>query len=328
MDKVTDSFARLGPLFSTASESVTRGFFQTSQLVRERLGNAGEVTELPAEFRELEGRVERVRLVLEGLTRISQTYTRPHYDYFLPLQDSVVDFAARLTDNIERAAISAAEKANIQGYVIFHFRACRIFPSAHTHPFILLSTPCSSPHKQYHERHPSPHRASAYASTGSQKDDIAPSLPHALAKAAAESALVVGPQEPLGAALTRFATVLTKIGDSKLAMDSEIVTKFHTPLTNRLKLSVGDADKARKQVQNSRLHYDACKQRLKGTTTGPRVDALRADLEKAEDEFVNSVEEAMIKMKLVLEGLYSKLAISFFVLIDGSFNVNRDEQSI
>lgn len=57
--------------------------------------------------------------------------------------------------------------------------------------------------------------------------------------------------------------------------------------------------KARKDVQNCRLNYDACKQRVKGAKPD-KVEVLRHEMEKAEDEFVAAVEDAMNKMKAVV----------------------------
>jgi len=60
-----------------------------------------------------------------------------------------------------------------------------------------------------------------------------------------------------------------------------------------------DLQKARKDVQTSRLNYDACKQRVKSAKPD-RLEATRHEMEKAEDEFVAAVEDAMNKMKAVV----------------------------
>ena len=58
--------------------------------------------------------------------------------------------------------------------------------------------------------------------------------------------------------------------------------------------------KARKNVQSIRLTYDACRTKLKSAKP-EHVEQARVEMEAAEDEFVAAVDDAMGKMKLVVE---------------------------
>ncbi|KAJ3341821.1 hypothetical protein HDU93_003942 [Gonapodya sp. JEL0774] len=122
---------------------------------------------------------------------------------------------------------------------------------------------------------------------------------HALARTSLEVANTLGTEEPTGAALLKFAKAQNKIGEARLKMDSDITNKFYKPFNTTLKTTIEFAMKARKQVQSARLNYDACKQRA-ATAPPARQEAARAEVEKAEDEFVAAVESAMDKMKAVV----------------------------
>ncbi len=58
--------------------------------------------------------------------------------------------------------------------------------------------------------------------------------------------------------------------------------------------------KSRRSVLTARLSYDSCRSRLK-TAAPSRAEAIRLEMVTAEDEFVAAVDEAMGKMKLVVE---------------------------
>jgi hypothetical protein len=58
--------------------------------------------------------------------------------------------------------------------------------------------------------------------------------------------------------------------------------------------------KARRHVQSVRLTYDAFRAKVKASRP-EHADAARQEMEQAEDEFVAAVDEAMGKMKLVVE---------------------------
>ncbi len=53
-------------------------------------------------------------------------------------------------------------------------------------------------------------------------------------------------------------------------------------------------------MQAVRLNYDAARAKLK-TARPERMEAARTEMEAAEDEFVSAVDDAMGKMKLVVE---------------------------
>lgn len=133
-----------------------------------------------------------------------------------------------------------------------------------------------------------------------QSQEIPPSLSHAFAKAAYESANDVDPKEPLEAALKKFALAQERMGNARLRQDDDVKVKFYNPLVSSLTNKIGEALKARKNVQSVRLVYDACRGRLRSAQP-QRAEGIRSELEKCEDEFVAAVDDAMGKMKRVVE---------------------------
>nr|KAJ3423039.1 hypothetical protein HK105_003865 [Polyrhizophydium stewartii] len=141
-----------------------------------------------------------------------------------------------------------------------------------------------------------------------------PSLSHAFAKAALQAAESVNPEEPLAAALKKFANAEERAGNMRVKQDSDAVAKFHNPLLKTLNQKIADAMKARRNVQSVRLTYDACRSRLKGVPP-EKAEALRTEMEKSEDEFVVAVDDAMGKMKLVVENNEMLRAIADLVAV-------------
>ncbi|KAJ1544815.1 hypothetical protein HK096_007118, partial [Nowakowskiella sp. JEL0078] len=132
------------------------------------------------------------------------------------------------------------------------------------------------------------------------RDEQPRSLSHAFARAAGSSADLLGVEEPLGAALRKIAIAEEKIGDARLKQDADANLKVYQPLLLSLNQSIGHAMKARSHVKAVRLNYDAARGRLKAARP-ERVEQARSEMEISEDEFVAAVDDAMGKMKVVVE---------------------------
>ena len=125
-------------------------------------------------------------------------------------------------------------------------------------------------------------------------------LSHAMGQVASQSASELGRDEALRVALNKFASISNKVGNARLAMDSELVSRFYNPLQSCLKTSIEDANKTRRVVQQKRLVLDAAKTIYK-ESSGTALNAARLEVEQAEDQFVSAVEEATLLMKTVVE---------------------------
>lgn len=144
---------------------------------------------------------------------------------------------------------------------------------------------------------------------------------HAIARAALASSSLLkqhdgsSGEDPLAAALEKYALASEKVGEARLAQDAQIQSRYLAGWNTTLNTNLMFATKARKNVENSRLLLDAAKARTKqrshAQSSGPagRRDGLddegsiseeaRLDVEQAEDEFVGQTEEAVGVMKNV-----------------------------
>ncbi|KAI8850858.1 hypothetical protein BC829DRAFT_361318 [Chytridium lagenaria] len=87
---------RIRPLGSQAA----KGFSQVSQYARERMGASTDITELPTKFQELEEKVDKIKALHESLVKVSQNYTKPHYDYEPLLSETALDFATNVRGKV------------------------------------------------------------------------------------------------------------------------------------------------------------------------------------------------------------------------------------
>lgn len=109
-------------------------------------------------------------------------------------------------------------------------------------------------------------------------------------------------EDPLASALEKYALAEEKVGEARLAQDSQIQSRFLAGWNTTLNTNLMFAAKARKNVENARLTLDSVKAAKKAAAHGD-LDNLsedaRAEIEQAEDEFVGQTEEAVSVMKNV-----------------------------
>lgn len=144
---------------------------------------------------------------------------------------------------------------------------------------------------------------------------------HAIARASLASSAALrgvekgqggGAEDPLAAALEKYAIAEEKVGEARLGQDTAIQAKFLTGWTTTLNTSIKFATRARNSVENARLSLDATKAKKGATGLVPRApvgrdnlgdeyltEETRAEIEAKEDEFVGQTEEAVGVMKNV-----------------------------
>lgn len=124
-------------------------------------------------------------------------------------------------------------------------------------------------------------------------------------------------EDPLAVALEKYALAEEKVGEARLNQDAQIQARFLAGWSTTLHTNLKFAQRARKQVDDARLHLDATKARLKNSSGGrgmnPDLDSAslteeaRAEIEKREDELVAQTEEAENVMKNVCRPCYAFL---------------------
>jgi hypothetical protein len=141
---------------------------------------------------------------------------------------------------------------------------------------------------------------------------------HAIARASLASSHLLQQQhagtgeDPLATALEKYALASERVGEARLAQDSQIQSRFLAGWSTTLNTNLMFATRARKSVENSRLLLDAAKAKAKNPgwklpgQAGARAEGhedeaaseeARAEIEQAEDEFVGQTEEAVGVMK-------------------------------
>ncbi|KAJ2482126.1 BAR domain-containing protein [Coemansia sp. RSA 2131] len=123
---------------------------------------------------------------------------------------------------------------------------------------------------------------------------------HEMGRTALTAAEPIGLEAPLGAALFKFGSIETKVGDLRRTHTTQIQRSFIAPLQDILDTSMGLAQNARKHVQAMRLTLDARKAALQGAKA-EQLDVVRREVEHAEDAFVEAVSEAIRVMRAVVE---------------------------
>ena len=89
------------------SSEVSKSFVQAQQYAKEKIaGQNADVTELPAEYRQLEDKTERIKLMHEEMVKVSRNYGLQAYDY----EPAVVDKMAGFASSVGQNATSLAEK--------------------------------------------------------------------------------------------------------------------------------------------------------------------------------------------------------------------------
>ena len=119
-------------------------------------------------------------------------------------------------------------------------------------------------------------------------------------------------EDPLAAALEKYALAEEKVGEARLAQDHQIQSRFLAGWNTTLNTNLMFAAKARKSVENSRLLLDSTKASKKNALIARGMNPddesslsgeARAEIEAAEDDFVSHTEEAVGVMKNVCRSL-------------------------
>lgn len=129
-------------------------------------------------------------------------------------------------------------------------------------------------------------------------------LYHALSRATDGSVLTASAaptQDPLIKALDLYSSNLNKIANARLGQDQLIKSKFNKPLTTTLRQLISQSNNIQKKVDQKRIDYDLLRSALASCTNAVKEPQLRVAMENAEDEFANTVEDAINIMQNVLE---------------------------
>jgi hypothetical protein len=247
---------------------------RTQQYVKEQFGQTEDKTELPPDYIELEKRVDALKLVHQKLLAVTSQYTNEAYDYPPNIRESFTDLSKNVTEKVQ-----------------------------------LLSRATSTAEAQ-----------AAFTATPQAKPQPK-TFNHAIARASLAGSQLLhqsdlrgaGADDSLAQALEKYAVAEERVGEARLTQDERIQQRFLAGWSATLNTNLQFAQRARKNVENARLNLDATKARVKGIANPFNnnkaqshseenyTEAQRAEIEKAEDDFVNQTEEAVGVMKNVLD---------------------------
>jgi len=164
----------------------------------------------------------------------------------------------------------------------------------------------------------SSHAGAARAYDNETSSSSSKSITHAVATTCQQQAQIIGPQEPLGAGVGKFGNALEAIGETHLKMCHSVNTKFLNLVQTELNTTISNVQRARKDVQNTRLTLDAHRSSFKHAA-GPS-DAAQVGVEQAEDQFVTAVEKATKLMQDTLENPETLRILADFALLQVEYH--------
>ncbi|KAF8621700.1 hypothetical protein AX15_007561 [Amanita polypyramis BW_CC] len=211
--------------FAQAGNKLTKSLNSSVQATRERFGQISpdEITELPQEYKDLEARVDALRVAHLSLLKITRVYDYETYDYPTQIQESISELSQSIGYNLSSFAASNLKGTNLP----------------------VPATPAERPVSQHKTLPHALVRASASATV------------------AIQTAVSPAVEDRLGKALALYAQGWERIATARLDQDAHIQDQFLHPWQTTLNTSIAVAMKARQAVKASRLELDAAKQQLK-----------------------------------------------------------------
>ncbi|KAK0547187.1 hypothetical protein OC846_004141 [Tilletia horrida] len=300
------SFNKIMAQATPIGDRLSRGFTSLTQSTKERFGqvDADDITELPAEYKDLEAKVDALKAAHTALLKVARSYEIESRDYPTNISESLSQTTQTISHSVTTWAASAT-KGNSS----------------------LPNVQPSAPPAEYPKT--LPHALSRAAASGAISLGASPTnLPSSPTTSSAPSppATVSAPSK-LGDALQTLAVAEDSVGRARLTQDDAIVDGFVEPFANfgtQIQLAI----KARQSVREARLHLDSWKQSLKAAENAGKADRVAANtqaVEEAEDKLVAVTEECISLMKAVLESAAPVLALAKLVKAQAEYHKQAAE---
>ncbi|KAK3192563.1 BAR domain-containing protein [Lecanicillium sp. MT-2017a] len=262
-------FSKIGKSFTDFGAQITPFASRTFQYTREQFGQVDDKTQLPADYIDLEKKVDALKQAHQKMLNVTSQYSNEAYDYPPNVKETFQDLGRTVSEKVTLLS-SATSTAEAQAALVAPPTA-KPQPKTFSHAIARASLASS---QALHQNH-----------TGAGED-------------------------PLATALEKYALSMERVGEARLAQDSQIQSSFLAGWNTTLNTNIMFATRARKNVEKSRLSLDAVKAHAKGNTfkigagQGEEQELsaeAQEEIEKAEDEFVTQTEEAVGVMKNVLD---------------------------
>lgn len=239
-----------------------------SQQARERLGAVDDVTELPAEYRALEARVDGLRTAHASVARIAKVYESEAYDCPVNLQESVSEASRTLATTVGTWAAQARGTPAAQ----------QSAPPPHRTLAHTLSRAAASAAVDLEPK----------SGLEAEEPEATQSLAHAL------QSVSIATNSVGNARLEQDHEIVASFYTPWIAFGNQI------GLATKARQAVGDA---RLDLDAAKQALKAVEASLAGTSGADpsRLEKAQTDMENAEDALVAATEDAIGLMKNVLE---------------------------
>ncbi|KAH8826802.1 BAR domain-containing family protein [Flagelloscypha sp. PMI_526] len=112
-NRLSSSFNQIN--FGESANKLAKGFGSTVQQAKERFGQVAqdEITELPAEYKDLEGRVDALRAAHLSVLKITRVYESEAYDYPVAIAESVTELSTSIGYGLNNFAAANLKGTNL-----------------------------------------------------------------------------------------------------------------------------------------------------------------------------------------------------------------------
>ncbi|XWW95025.1 hypothetical protein V2A60_002975 [Cordyceps javanica] len=274
-------FSKFGKNLSDFGAQITPFASRTFQYTKEQFGQTEDKTQLPADYIDLEKKVDALKQAHQKMLNVTMS---PAPDRSQQYSNEAYDYPPNVKETFQDLGRTVSEKVSLLSSATSTAEA----------QAALVAPPTAKPQPK--------------------------TFSHAIARASLASSQTLhqnhsgAGEDPLATALEKYALSMERVGEARLAQDSQIQSRFLAGWNTTLNTNIMFATRARKNVEKSRLSLDAVKAHAKGTTfklgqgsaaAGHEEPELspeaQEEIEKAEDEFVTQTEEAVGVMKNVLD---------------------------
>lgn len=269
---------------TTVGSSISPFATRSQQWIKEQTGNAGEKTDLPHDYVELETRIDALKATHQKLLAATSQYANEAYDYPPNIRESFQDMGKSISEKVW-FMLFCGVLLSVGLFVSCQVNLLSKAGSAAEAQAAITAPPSAKPQPKTFN-----HAIARASLSGSQ--GLAMATPQGSTE-----------PDPLAQGLEKVAIAQEKVGEARLAQDEAIQGKFLAGWSATLNTSIKSADKARTAVQNARLSLDAAKNKAAagGRHEESFTDAQRKAIEAAEDVFVEKVDEATSIMRNVLD---------------------------
>ncbi|CAK9439908.1 uncharacterized protein LODBEIA_P40080 [Lodderomyces beijingensis] len=249
---------------------------RTQRMVQEKIGkvSADDISQLPVEYTELATKCNNIEQLYKNVLKVTTNYESESYDYPGNLQESFTEFSQNVASRFAQLS-KATTTAEAQAALVSDSSEGAYRP----------------PKTLYHAL--SRAADASILTKGTAGDGGAAHAAQAAARIDDSDLLIKG--------LDLYSLNLNKIANARIGQDQLIKQKFNAPLQTTLRSLISQSNHIQRKVEQKRIDYDLTRYNVTNCQNPAKESKLRVEMENAEDEFANTVEDAINIMQNVVE---------------------------